>query len=154
MTLPERRRPTGPARQGGWEPWREFNDAYERMGQLVRDVFGEMGTGLGQWIPPLDLEETDDAYVAEVELPGVAKDDVSVDVVGNEVHVRGEIKQRERKGILRRQTRRVGEFDFRFKVPGEIDPENVEASLEDGVLTIHTPKAAATKPRQITINVK
>ena len=62
-----------------------------------------------------------------------------------------EIKQKERTGILRRQMRRVGQFQYVVALPGDIDPEHVEASLHDGVLTVRLPKAAASHPRQIDI---
>jgi HSP20 family protein len=154
MTLPERRRDLRPARTG-WEPFREFEDVYERMGQLIRDTFGgemQLPSWSG-WSAPIDLEETDDAFVAELDLPGVKKEDVDVELVGNEVRVRGGIKEREHKGMLRRQTRRVGQFDYRFTLLGDVDPEKVEAILADGVLTVRAPKAETTKPRRIDVKV-
>jgi HSP20 family protein len=146
MTLPVRRRETA---SPAWEPWRELEDLYDRMGRLVRASFGDLGAA--GWSPGLDLEETDDAYVAELELPGVKKDDLDVEVAGNQVRVHGEVKERQRTGLLHRQTRRMGVFDYAFTVPGEVDAERIEASLADGVLTIRAPKVEAAKPRRIQI---
>ncbi|MFZ5852709.1 MAG: Hsp20/alpha crystallin family protein [Actinomycetota bacterium] len=148
MALPVRRRDSD--QPVAWEPWRELEDLYDRMGRLVRDSFADLAP-IGRWSPPLDLEETEDAYVAELDLPGVRRDDVQVEVVGNQVRVHGEVKERQRSGVLRRQTRRLGVFDYTFTVPGEVDPDRIEASLADGVLSIRAPKAEAAKPRRIEI---
>lgn len=98
-----------------------------------------------------DLEETDDAFVVEIELPGVKKSDVSIDLEGRRLIVHGERKERERTGILRWQTRRVGEFHHEVVVPAEVDEEGIEASLEEGVLSIRLPKALGGKRRRIPL---
>jgi HSP20 family protein len=148
VTLPVRRREA--ARPAAWEPWRELEDLYDRMGRLVRESFGELG--FGRWSPGLDLEETEDSYVAELDVPGAKKDDLEVEVSGNRVRVHGEVRERQRTGLLHRQTRRVGVFDYAFTVPSEVDADRIEASLADGVLTIRAPKLEAAKPRRIQIS--
>jgi len=79
---------------------------------------------------------------------GFQREDVNLELRDNEVRVTGEINQQERKGILRRQTRRVGQFEFTVTLPGEIDPNKVNATLHDGVLTLRLGKAASP-PRRI-----
>jgi HSP20 family protein len=103
------------------------------------------------WVPLGDVEETDDAYEIDVELPGVDQDDVVIEVNGREVTVAGEIKEKERTGIMRRRTRRVGEFQYSVTLPGDIDPENVTAQLDGGVLTVTVPKSQRAKPRRVPI---
>jgi HSP20 family molecular chaperone IbpA len=66
-------------------------------------------------MPSADIEETDDAYVLEIDLPGVRREDLDIELRDNEVRITAEIKQKERKGILRRQTRRFGQFDFVYE---------------------------------------
>jgi HSP20 family protein len=78
--------------------------------------------------------------VLRVELPGVKKDDIDIQLAGRRVVVRAERKESERKGLLRRTTRTTGRYFLEAVLPGEIDPEGVEAVLEDGVLTIRVPK--------------
>jgi HSP20 family protein len=146
MTLPARRRESA---RPAWGPWRELEDLYDRMGRLVQESLGDLG--VTRWSPALDLEETDDAYVAELDLPGVKNDDLDVEVAGNQVRIHGEVKERQRTGLLHRQTRRVGVFDYAFTVPGEVDPDKIEASLADGVLTIRAPKVETAKPRRIQV---
>jgi HSP20 family protein len=120
------------------------------MGRLVQSSLVDP-TDVAPWVPAADVIDTDDAYVVEMELPGVKSDDINIEVNGNELTVTGEIKQRERKGVLRRGTRRVGEFLYRVALPGDLDPDNVEARLAEGVLTIRVPKSEAAKPRRIEI---
>jgi HSP20 family protein len=141
-------RSTSPSRR--WDPSREFEDLYEQMGRLVQSSLVDP-TDAAPWVPAADVIDTDDAYVVEMELPGANPDDINIEVNGNELTVTGEIKQRERKGVLRRGTRRVGEFLYRVALPGDLDPDNVEARLSDGVLMIRVPKSEAAKPRKIEI---
>jgi HSP20 family protein len=126
------------------------------MGQIISTFFRDPMGALGSqqppaWVPSADIEETDDAYVLELDLPGVNRDDVNIELRDNEVRITGEIKEKERTGVLRRQTRRVGQFEFMVTLPGDIDPEKVEASLHEGVLTVRLGKAAPRKPRQIEV---
>ena len=136
-----------------WEPFRELEELQDRTAELMQNVWS--GTGLADvatFTPPVDIEETDDAWIIEAELPGVKKDDINVEVRENELEISGEIKEREREGILRRRTRKVGEFDFRVTLPGPIDAEKMDANLDDGVLAVRIPKPEQARPRRIPVN--
>ena len=147
MALPVRRS----SELQAWNPFRELDDLHERMSRLMESTFGETRGGLTGWVPAVDIEETDEAFVAEAELPGVKRDDVTVELRDNELTIHGEIKERERTGVLRRQTRRTGQFDYRVVLPGEVDADNVEANLEEGILRVRVRKAEQAKPRRIEI---
>jgi HSP20 family protein len=135
-----------------FEPFREFDQLQAQMGELLESALaGAPGEG-APWIPPVDIEETDDAWIVEAELPGVDKKDVDIQMNDSELVVRGEIKERERTGILRRRTRRVGEFEFRVTLPGQTDAEQIDAKLDGGVLAIRIPKPQETQPRHIEIS--
>ena len=103
-------------------------------------------------MPAADIVETDSAYVIEVELPGVRREDVDVALNGNELVVTGEVKERKREGLFRRRTRRVGEFEFRVTLPGDLRDGDIEASLAYGVLKVYVPKAESTKSSKITVS--
>ena len=133
----------------GWEPFRELEELHERALQVLDSALQEDG-GM-PWVPLADIEETDDAWVIEAELPGVKADDISVDVQGDELTINGEIKERERKGILRRRTRPVGRFELRARVPGPLDADAVEAKTAEGVLTVRIPKPQQAKARHIEV---
>ena len=133
----------------GWNPFREFDDMQQRVSKLL-----ESGVGHGlvtSWVPAVDIEENDEAFLVEADLPGVKRDDVTVELQDNELRIHGEVKERERTGILRRRTRRTGQFDYRVVLPGEVDADNVEANLQEGVLRVVVRKTEHAKPRRIEI---
>ncbi len=133
----------------GWEPYRELEELHERALQVLNGALLEDG-GM-PWVPLADIEETDDAWVIETELPGVKAKDISVDVQGDELTINGEIKERERKGILRRRMRPVGRFELRARVPGSLDADAVEAKTDGGVLTVRIPKSQQSKARHVEV---
>jgi HSP20 family protein len=134
------------------DPFGEFEDLQTRMEQLLESVWSGGGTGNGGiWSPPVDIEETEDAWLVEAEIPGVKRDDVHVELRDNELRISGEIKERERAGILRRRTRRTGEFEYRVTLPVEADPDSIEASIDHGVLTVRIPKGDRNRPREIEV---
>jgi HSP20 family protein len=150
VSLPVRTEPndtSGPA-----QPWGELARLSDQLNQLLE---GWPGSGRYRWsdgfAPLADLEETDDAYLVEVELPGVKKHDVAVEISGRRVIVDGERKELERAGVLRRRTRAVGRFHHEVVLPGDVDAEAVSASLEEGVLTVRLPKPSGERPKRIEV---
>jgi HSP20 family protein len=153
MALPVRRTTSvSPQPLQRWEPFRELEQLQEHMDRLMQGVWSPAGGGNGGgWMPVTDIEETDDAWVIEAELAGVNRKDVNVEMRDSELIISGEIKEKERKGVLRRQTRKTGEFEYRVTVPGDPDAEHIEATLHDGVLTVRVPKTDRAKPRRIEV---
>ena len=157
QTLPERSSTTQPQR---WEPVSELEQMTQRMRRMLDETFGGFGLqspliteGAG-WAPLVDIEEQDDSYVLDVELPGVKREDVDIEVAGNELSIRGEIQEKERKGALRRRTRRTGRFEYRVRLPEQVDSSKIEASLEQGVLTLRVPKSERQQRQKIEIKSK
>jgi HSP20 family protein len=135
-------------------PSREFEDIYDRMGQLMNFAFGGLTPAdLADmpWAPLGDVSETDEAYIVRAELPGVNKDQVDVQLQGGELVITGEIQEDSGHGRRHRSSRRTGRFEFRAYLPGDVTPEGVTAQLSDGVLTVTVPKSEAAKPRKIEI---
>ena len=152
MALQARRpyQPTALAER--WNPARELGDLHQQMERIMGEILTGAVPGDGAiWAPPVDIEETDDAWVVEAELPGAKQEDINVEVRENELIVTGAIKEKERKGILRRRTRRVGQFEYRVTLPGEVDADRIDASLDHGVLTVRVPKPERTQPRRIEV---
>jgi HSP20 family protein len=133
-------------------PWAEFGELYERMARLLSDAFAGLDRVAEGWRPAADVEETDDAYLVELELPGVKREDISVEFGSGELAVTGEVKERERVGLLRSRTRRVGRFDYRLQLPADIEEDQLSASMSNGVLTVRVPKTAKSRPRKIPIS--
>src|ERR1700759_1033831 len=110
--------------------------ANERMRRMTEQMFAALSAPAllaeaAAWTPLADIEEEDDAFLIELELPGVQRDDVNIELAGNELTITGELEERERKGIVRRRTRRVGRFDYRVMLPRQVDAERIEATLRD-----------------------
>ncbi len=101
--------------------------------------------------PPVDVEQTDDAWIFEVELPGARREDVQVEISDAELAISGEIKERERAGVVRHRTRRAGAFQYRATLPPGVDADRVEARFGNGVLTVTVPRPEHAKTRRITI---
>ncbi|MDP9643577.1 HSP20 family protein [Actinopolyspora lacussalsi] len=132
------------------EPFRELEDIWDRMERMFDPGWSTTRAG-GMWQPLVDVAETEDAYEFEVELPGVNRDDVSVEVRDHELWITGEMKERERSGVMHRQTRRTGSFSYRSSLPSGVDSQNVEAKLDNGVLTVRVKKSEQTKPHRVEI---
>jgi len=135
------------------DPTREFADIHDRTGQLVNLAFG--GMGLTQvvdapWMPLADISDTDDAYVVQVDLPGVSRDQLNVELNDRELVINGELVDEEQ-GRRRRRSRRTGRFEFRTTLPSDINPDGISANLADGVLTVTVPRSEAAKPRRIDV---
>jgi HSP20 family protein len=140
------------ARSGRWGPARELEELHERMDQLMEGLWSGMApNGDRLWTPLVDIEETEEAWIIEAEVPGAKRKDINVEVQDSELIISGEIKERERKGLLRRRTRRTGRFDFRVTLPGGADPDGITASVDDGVLTVQVPKPEQARPRRIEV---
>jgi HSP20 family protein len=153
QVLPERR-PNGATERS--HPTSELDQTAERVQRMLDQTFGRFVwptflSDASGWVPLVDIEEQDDAYVVEAELPGVKREDVNIEFIGNELVITGELKETERKGIVRRRTRRTGRFDYRVTLPDAIDSAKIEAKLTDGVLRIHVPKAEKAKRQRIEV---
>jgi HSP20 family protein len=148
MSVTTKQRPAELAR---WDPFQELQHLQQQFAQVFQAWPGLDGGGDIDFSPPVDVEETDDAFVVEVEVPGVKKGDVHIELVGRRLVVSGERKDKERAGILRRRTRAVGTFRYEVVLPSAVDEDGVTAALNEGVLVITVPKTSAERPRQIAV---
>jgi len=130
----------------------------DEMHHLFHGAFGQDGghggTGVTTtWEPPVDIYETNDALVLEVELPGVSKDAVSVELHEHTLTLSGE-RTREpavKGGHYQREEGRYGAFQRAFRLPTLVDQAQVQATYKDGVLALRLPKREAAKPKGIPI---
>ena len=149
MALPVRREtPEAPR----WDPFAELNRLNQQLQGYLERWNDLPSLVSGAFTPLADVEENDDAYVVEIELPGVKRDDITVEVSGRRLSVSGERKERERVGILRRRTRTVGRFHYEVVLPGDVEDDRVSAAMDEGVLTVTVPKPASQRPRRIPVS--
>jgi HSP20 family protein len=152
--VPERRAAdsVSSARREVYSPFAEFDELWDRM---VNRFFGAplaWPEWAHEWTPPVDVEETDDAWVFDVELPGAKRDDIQVEVGDAELVISGTVEERERTGVVRRRTRRSGTFEYRTSLPAGVDPDKVDARFDNGLLTVRVPRPERSKTRRIKIN--
>jgi HSP20 family protein len=142
-----------------WTPMGNLQSFQNEMNRMFNQFFQgsngeEAGSKLSTWNPSVDIYETDDALIIKAELPGVSKDDVSVEVHQNTLTLRGqrtheaEVKQDK----YHRVERSYGTFQRSFVLPTMVDQEKVQATFKDGVLELHLPQLESAKPRRIAIN--
>jgi HSP20 family protein len=120
---------------------------------LRRGDGAEATWGQGMWAPPVDIYETDDAFMLKAELPGFTRDDVSIEVQENRLIIRGERKHETeaKEEQYHRRERAYGRFERAFWLPATVDTEQIRASFKDGVLELRLPKSEKAKPKQIPI---
>ena len=142
-------------------PGRRYGDYFadlERMRRQMGRLFEtyadrpEARAGVGVF-PAVNITEDADAYYVSAELPGVYSADLDLSVTDNQVTLAGERKISEEAADARyhRREREAGRFSRAVALPGDIDPDNVEAKMVDGVLTVNIAKAEKAKPRQIAV---
>jgi HSP20 family protein len=133
-------------------PWEDFSLApwSHRMRELMEDVFQGLPAGI-DFAPGGELHETDEAFTVELDLPGVDKKDINIEMSDRRLTVRGERVVKEKEGVMRHSTRVTGTFSYEAILPCPIDEPKVTAQLSDGVLTITMPKASEAKSTHITV---
>ena len=143
-----------------WEPARELGTIQTEMNRLFNSFF-DTPTSAGspgavrRWIPPMDLVETEDAYVLRADLPGMSQDDVNIEFDADVLTISGERKSEheERKAGYVRVERSFGSFRRSLSLPEGVNPEAVQATFERGVLQVTVPKPAQRTPRKVQISV-
>ena len=149
MELPIRRRRDDRRPEQEFERLRgAFAGQLEQWPDFVRSV----ERALTDVAPLVDIEETDDSYLLEVELPGVRQEDVDLLVDQGRLRLTAERRRRERVGFLRHRTRTTGRFHLDVHLPAPVLDDAVSASLDHGVLTVVVPKAEQARRRHIPID--
>lgn len=139
--------PFGRSFARGWpgSPWR-----------LLDDFFGDVATRTRAFAPSVDVCESNDEYVVTAELPGAKPEDVTVELHEGLLTIRGEKRSErdEHKEHARYVERVFGSFSRSFTLPQNADGDKIQASFENGVLTLRVPKREEAKPRTISIQGK
>lgn len=128
-----------------WDPFRDLIRIQHGLERLATN--GPQG-----WAPAVDLCETQDSFVFTVELPGLARDQVRIDVHENKLTLQGRREARVSCESYLQVERGHGEFCRTFLMPHAVNAEGVTADLVDGVLTITVPKNPADAPRRVVVS--
>src|SRR6202140_761756 len=146
----------------GWESLRELSarqDRMNRMNRLFRESYSPEGpaealttTALA---PPVDIYEDEHNIILKIEVPGIDEKDIDVRIENTTLTVHGErkIEMEEKEENFRRVERQYGSFTRSFTLPSSVDPTQVSAHYDKGVLKIKLAKKAEAKPKQIKVTV-
>jgi HSP20 family protein len=125
--------------------------------RLFEDAYGGT-TSRATWTPTANVREAKDAVLLEMELPGVTPDQVEISIDNDMLTVSGEKGEERREGEDDARfylvERSYGSFSRTFSLPPGVDADQVEASFENGLLSIRIPRAALPQPRRVEISTK
>lgn len=141
-----------------WEPAREMMTLREAMDRLFDDAFTRPLSMAGSnWsVPAVDMYQTDNEVVVRAALPGIKADEVQINVTGEVLTLKGEVKQKEevKEKAYHIREQRWGMFERSILLPTDVVADKAKADFENGILTITLPKAEEAKPKTITVKAK
>ena len=140
-----------------WDPVRDMVTLREKMNRMFEDAF----TGKGEdkelapssWAPAVDIYETENEIVLTAEVPGIEEKDIEIKIEDNTLTLRGErmFTKEAKEENYHRLERSYGAFYRAFTLPNSVDPENIHAENENGILRVTMPKKLELKPRTVKI---
>ena len=140
-----------------WEPAREMMTLREAMDRLFDDAFTRPLSLRDGWsAPAIDMYQTDDEIIVKAALPGFKPDEVQINITGEVLTLKGEVKQQEEKKerAWHMREQRWGTFERSVVLPTDVVSDKAKAEFENGILTITLPKAEEVKPKVINIKAK
>ena len=144
------------------KPFRDLatmQDRMNRMNRLFRETYSpeepEEALTTTSFAPPVDIYEDEHNIILKIEVPGIDEKEIDVRIQNNTLTVQGErkIEKEEKEENFRRVERQYGSFTRSFTLPSSVDPGQVSARCDKGVLKISLAKKAEARPTQIKVNV-
>jgi len=142
-----------------FDPFREFRNLQKSM-EMMNRLFTAVEEGENRaavdFVPAVNTREADDAYYVEVDLPGVKKEDLSIDVNDNVLTISGErkVEEERQEDEFYRVESFYGTFERSFTLPEDVEVDGIEAEARDGVLTVRIPKAQIVEKAPKKIEIK
>lgn len=135
--------------------WSDLDDMSNRLSRFFDDSVFNFPRESGAWLPPVTVSETSDDLVLTAELPGMREDDISIDLENNVLTISGEKNEVREEGDEERRyhvyERHFGTFNRSFTLPRTVDPNDIRATFDNGILMVTMPKVAEAKGRKIEI---
>jgi len=137
-----------------FDPMREFRDLEERLSSALK--LPDISSDFSSFKPSVNTREGEYAYHIEVDLPGVKKDDINVDIKNDVLTISGERKTKKevKEKDYYKMESSYGKFQRSFTLPDNVDTENIEANSKDGVLEVVIPKMEKSKKETKKIKIK
>lgn len=143
-------------RLGFASPWRDLEEVSNRLARLF-DESAQTPTPAngGNWLPAVNVEETKDEMILSAELPGMTREDISIDIENNVLTISGEKTEERTEGDEERRyhlwERRYGTFQRSFTLPRTVKADEIRAAFDNGILRVRMPKVAEAKGRKIEV---
>ncbi|HEX7247514.1 MAG TPA: Hsp20/alpha crystallin family protein [Actinomycetota bacterium] len=134
-----------------WDPFRDLKGVEAEFDRMVGQAFSK-----NAWVPALDIREDEDRFEVTVDLPGMRSEDVELTFEDGTLTIRGQrqFSRDDRQGQYHRIERSYGSFARSVRLPRVADSERIEASFDNGVLTVLVPKREEAKARTIEVMAK
>ena len=138
----------------GWDPFREFESFERRVNRLFENLTTpRAATSEEPWAPPVDVIETDEWLIVQLDAPGMRRDAIAVTLEADTLTISGERMAPDHPQRVLRCERPTGPFRRSFQIGVPIDTARVRATYRDGVLEVMLPKAVATEPHTVQVEV-
>ena len=144
-----------------WDPFRDVAELQNRINRMFDESFGRSRelddeSGLRAWRPAVDIYENENGITIDVELPGVSRADVAVEVKDDVLTLTGErlANPRIKEDNYYRRERLYGPFKRSFTLHQNIQPAQIKATFKDGILQIDIPRPVEERPKPIKVNVE
>jgi len=144
-----------------WDPFRDAAELQNRINRMFDESFGRSRepddeVNLHAWRPTVDIYETANGIVLAVELPGVSKEHVAVEVKDDVLILEGQrlADPAVSEDSYIRRERRFGPFKRSFSLHQNVKPDQIKATFKDGILQIVIPRPTQEQPRQVTVTVE
>ena len=138
-----------------WDPFREMVSMRRAVDRLIENSMGgEDWNQQLEWSLPLDVVEDEDAYVVKASIPGIKPEDLEITYNKGMLTIKGEVKDETEttKGEYHLRERRYGTFTRSISLPATVKPDDIQASVENGTLTLKLPLSEEIKPKRIAVN--
>lgn len=136
-----------------WDPFRDLEELQERVNRVFQDRLGRTEAKERTWAPVVDVYEDESSIVLRAELPGMKREDISIEATQDSLSISGERKFDTEKNHIRIE-RAYGPFTRTFAINTAFNASDIRASYKGGILEIVVPKAEETKPKKIEVAVE
>lgn len=140
-----------------WQPFEDRLSLRREMDRLFDNFLGtEYKSTNGNWLPEVDMSETDDEIIVKMDIPGMEQKDIKVAMSGDYLNVTGERKEEkeEKKKHYYSLERKLGMFERSIPIPTTVDPAKIKAEYNKGVLEVHLPRTPEAKPHRIPVTTR
>ena len=140
-----------------WEPFRDLTSVRKDVDRLFDEFFSMPATGQTGWgMPMIDMYQTEDEIVVKATLPGLDPDDLDIQITGDLLTLRGEVKADvvEEGAKYHLREHRYQSFSRSLNLPAQVVADKASAEMKNGVLTLAIPKAEEAKPKVISVKAK